>query len=997
MFHPTRTLLRTLPCTMRGPAQGEKAVLALFVLALVALLPTSAFAQQATLTDDATYPAGVGTYQVLTVQGPSAEKGQPATAAYVRFKLTGSTSTQMGDLPSGTAGTEVKKATLRMFVSAVNASGKFNVYRVTGSWSENGATAPAYDTSNPVATNVTVPAANSYIALDVTSLVKEWLDCESQAAGGCGNHGLAFVSDSGTPTMSFTFDSKESKLTSHPAQLSVLLNQAGDAENFTGQLEGDVTGTQSATVVSKVGGKSASDVAAAADDVNASTPNAVGGTLVRRDASGNFSAGSVTANLTGNVTGDLTGRASTAGTADTANALSPSATIGGAQVSGALTNATIDGSKVTGTVANATTASTISVPLNLSYTETVITSTSTNGDGVSGISTSKQGVSGKSTNGFGVYGVSTNNTGIYGRSDAPANVYMPGILGASKNSSGVHGIGEGPVGQFSPGVHGRSDNSVGVQGEGNGPAGSFSPGVLGRSINSSGVRGDSTNGNAVDGYSANYVGVRGEGHGPSGTFSVGVSGVSTNNAGVVGEGKGPIGTFSPGVAGASDNSIGVRGNGNGPANSYSPGVEGKSINWSGVVGISEKSGGVYGQGDGPAGSFSPGVHGLSANSVGVSGTSNAPAATWAPGVQGISANSAGVFGLGNGPAGQFSPGLFGKSENTAGVWGEGTGPNSPGVYAKNTAGGLAGQFDGNVTINGNLNVTGTTSTTVNHAATADTANALSASATVSAGQVSGALTGATIAGDKITGNLNITGNGTVSGTLSAGTVSATTQFNIGGERILSAAGSNNIFVGAVAGRFNSTGYLNAFVGSGAGSNNTEGQLNAFFGALAGRFNTVGFENSMFGYSAGVNNTGGIRNSFIGVASGSNNIGGSYNTFLGAGTGGSNTSERFNTYIGAIADGAPGITNATALGANAKVTQSNSLVLGSINGQNGATADTRVGIGTSAPQAKLHVQGGQLYVGTPGQGIILKSPDSTKCATLTIDNAGALVVSAVTCP
>ncbi len=42
---------------------------------------------------------------------------------------------------------------------------------------------------------------------------------------------------------------------------------------------------------------------------------------------------------------------------------------------------------------------------------------------------------------------------------------------------------------------------------------------------------------------------------------------------------------------------------------------------------------------------------------------------------------------------------------------------------------------------------------------------------------------------------------------------------------------------------------------------------------------------------------------------------------------SNTTENNNTFIGASSNGAAGITNATAIGANAVVTQSNSAVLG----------------------------------------------------------------------
>jgi hypothetical protein len=63
----------------------------------------------------------------------------------------------------------------------------------------------------------------------------------------------------------------------------------------------------------------------------------------------------------------------------------------------------------------------------------------------------------------------------------------------------------------------------------------------------------------------------------------------------------------------------------------------------------------------------------------------------------------------------------------------------------------------------------------------------------------------------------------------------------------------------------------------------------------------------------------------------------------------------NTIIGSLADvQSNALSNATAIGHRAAVGQSNSLVLGSINGVNGATADTKVGIGTTAPAARLTV-------------------------------------------
>src|SRR6185503_9921565 len=70
----------------------------------------------------------------------------------------------------------------------------------------------------------------------------------------------------------------------------------------------------------------------------------------------------------------------------------------------------------------------------------------------------------------------------------------------------------------------------------------------------------------------------------------------------------------------------------------------------------------------------------------------------------------------------------------------------------------------------------------------------------------------------------------------------------------------------------------------------------------------------------------------------------------------------NTLLGYDSRVKPGLSNAAAIGGNAYVTQSNSLILGSILNQNGATADTNVGIGTTAPSQRLHVVGNGLFTG-----------------------------------
>jgi Chaperone of endosialidase len=70
---------------------------------------------------------------------------------------------------------------------------------------------------------------------------------------------------------------------------------ATTAGSFTGTLLGDVTGTQAATVVSKVGTSTAALVHSAELAANAATTANTPSTIVMRDASGGFTAGTITA------------------------------------------------------------------------------------------------------------------------------------------------------------------------------------------------------------------------------------------------------------------------------------------------------------------------------------------------------------------------------------------------------------------------------------------------------------------------------------------------------------------------------------------------------------------------------------------------------------------------------------------------------------------------------------------------------------------------------
>ena len=223
-------------------------------------------------------------------------------------------------------------------------------------------------------------------------------------------------------------------------------------------------------------------------------------------------------------------------------------------------------------------------------------------------------------------------------------------------------------------------------------------------------------------------------------------------------------------------------------------------------------------------------------------------------------------------------------------------------------------------------------------------------------------------GTQASSNFNISGNGTVGGTLSGNIVNAATQFNLGTQRVLSAAGSGNLFVGVGAGAANTTGTSNSYFGSDSGAATTSGSNNAFFGEGAGASNTTGFSNSYFGRSAGNANTTGDSNSFFGNGSGSSNVGGLQNSFFGRNAGNANIGGSGNSVFGFNANvGSANLTNATAIGFGALVTQNNALVLGSINGVNGATADTNVGIGTTAPAHRLHVVGNGLISGNLSVG------------------------------
>ncbi len=188
---------------------------------------------------------------------------------------------------------------------------------------------------------------------------------------------------------------------------------------------------------------------------------------------------------------------------------------------------------------------------------------------------------------------------------------------------------------------------------------------------------------------------------------------------------------------------------------------------------------------------------------------------------------------------------------------------------------------------------------------------------------------------------------------------------------------SNVAVGhnALGGGFvNKTGSFNTAVGQEAlASNNTSYNTAAGFRAMYG--NTGGTSNAALGAEALFNNNNGNENTAVGSNALLINFNGNQNTAVGFSAGSVNTIGTQNTFIGANSNAAgSNFTNATAIGSQAFASQNNSMVLGSINGLNGATSSINVGIGTNTPDARLHItrngaSGGAYH---PESGLILEN-------------------------
>ncbi len=167
-------------------------------------------------------------------------------------------------------------------------------------------------------------------------------------------------------------------------------------------------------------------------------------------------------------------------------------------------------------------------------------------------------------------------------------------------------------------------------------------------------------------------------------------------------------------------------------------------------------------------------------------------------------------------------------------------------------------------------------------------------------------------------------------------------------------GNNNTAIGRSALIANISGSANTSVGERTLILNQTGSHNTAVGDSAA-MNYLSNDITAVGYQALANTSTGEQNVAVGSQSLGANTFGAGNTAVGYQALSGNETGTDNTALGNKANVLfTSLTNATAIGANAQAAQNNSIVLGSINGANGATSSVNVGIGNNTPQHTLSI-------------------------------------------
>ena len=229
----------------------------------------------------------------FTYQGKLMDGGAPASGTYqMQFSLHSAVSGE-GNQIGATITIDSVSVTNGPFTVELNFTAP-NAFDGSARWlqiSVKKAADPSFVSLNP-----RQPISSTPYAVRTLSAASAEMATNATQLGGVAASQYVLTSDTrlsdARPASSVNFDTASLSGTVPPARLP--------------SLAGDVTGPPNATVLSSVGGQSASNVAAATTTTNAATSANTANTIIKRDAGGNFSAGTITASLNGNATSATT-------------------------------------------------------------------------------------------------------------------------------------------------------------------------------------------------------------------------------------------------------------------------------------------------------------------------------------------------------------------------------------------------------------------------------------------------------------------------------------------------------------------------------------------------------------------------------------------------------------------------------------------------------------------------------------------------------------------
>ena len=263
----------------------------LFAFLLVLLALNSAYGQitpsQDAYTDSAHPTTNYGAAITLGV----ASTGSSVQTTYIQFDLS--------SIPSGYTGSNIAKATLKVYVNSLTAGGSFNVDYVNGSWQENKITAnlaPALGTTIAASVPLTSANKNDYVSVDITSALQAWLN------GTQTNDGVALVANN---PLSSTIDSKENAKTSHSAELDVVFASSGggsitgiNTPAGSGLIGGGTSGTLNLSLTNTCASGQGPAMERSAWNCSNAGTGTITGVTAGTDLSGGGSGGNVTLNPT---------------------------------------------------------------------------------------------------------------------------------------------------------------------------------------------------------------------------------------------------------------------------------------------------------------------------------------------------------------------------------------------------------------------------------------------------------------------------------------------------------------------------------------------------------------------------------------------------------------------------------------------------------------------------------------------------------------------------